>query len=79
MKRYGGDVSPKGDLEDAHAALKNELQILKEMTQGLPFEKFFGTQPLVRLQFIQEAAEFILNNSFEEKGKTQVNIICPCK
>lgn len=70
MKRYGGDVSPKGDLEDAHAALKNELQILKEMTQGLPFEKFFDTQPLVRLQFLQEAAEFILNNSFEEKGKT---------
>lgn len=69
MKKYGGDVSPKEDIEISYEILRNELEILKDMTSKLDFSKFFGDSPLVRLQFIQEAAEFILANSFKEKGK----------
>lgn len=69
MKRYGGDVTPKGDIEAAYATLLNEVQILKEITEPLDFSPFFGTNPLARLQFLQTAAEFILANSREEKGK----------
>uniref|UniRef100_UPI00261976E3 DUF3387 domain-containing protein n=1 Tax=uncultured Bacteroides sp. TaxID=162156 RepID=UPI00261976E3 len=36
---------------------------------GLVFDRFFGNNDLARLQFIQEAAEYILANSVERKGE----------
>ena len=69
LKHYGGEITPQGDLEEACGLFKNELQILKEMTNGLDFAPFFGTNALLRLQFLQEASEFIMANSTEEKGK----------
>lgn len=68
MKRYGGDVSPKEDLVVAHEILANELQILKEMMSKLDFTPFFGDDDLKRLFFLQQAAEYILANTVEEKG-----------
>ena len=69
MKRYGGEVPPAEDLDIAHSVLQNELQILKEMLSKLDFDPFFGDKDLVRLQFLQTAAEYILANSVEKKGE----------
>lgn len=69
MKKYGGDVTPEGDVQKAQGAFKNELQILKEMLKDINFKPFFGTNALERLQFLQYAAEYILANSFKEKGR----------
>ena len=69
MKKYGGEVGPQEDLDAAHEILKNELQLLQERLSGLSFKRFFGDNDLARLQFIQEAAEYILANSVERKGE----------
>ena len=69
MKKYGGEVGPQEDLDTAHEILKNELQLLQERLSGLLFKRFFGDNDLARLQFIQEAAEYILANSVERKGE----------
>lgn len=69
MKRYGGEVSTQDDLDIAYQVLRNELQILKERFDNLDFTPFFGTNDLARLQFIQEAAEFVLSNTVEKKGE----------
>lgn len=69
MKKYGGDVTPKEDLEVAHEIFANELQILKEMLSKLDFSVFFGDDHWKRLQFLQDAAEHILANTVEKKGE----------
>ena len=73
VKKYGGgsgeDNSSNDDVDIAHDVLKNELAILKDITNGLDFTPFFGKDALARLQFIQVAAEFILANSVEKKGQ----------
>ena len=69
MKKYGGEVPPAEDLEIAYGILGNQLQLLKEMLSKLDFMPFFGNNDLVRLQFLQEAAEYILANSVERKGE----------
>ena len=69
MKKYGGEVGQQEDLEVAHEVLQNELQLLQERLSGLVFDRFFGNNDLARLQFIQEAAEYILANSVERKGE----------
>lgn len=69
MKSYGGDMSPREDLEVAHEILQNELQLLQEQLSGIVFDRFFGNNNLARLQLIQEAAEYILANSVERKGE----------
>lgn len=69
MKNYGGDMSPREDLEVAHEILQNELQLLQERLSGIVFDRFFGDNNLARLQLIQEAAEYILANSVERKGE----------
>lgn len=68
MKKYGGDVSPKEDLDVAKEIFSNELQLLKEMLCKLDFKAFFGDNSMVRLQFLQNAAEYILANTVEKKG-----------
>ena len=76
MKKYGGnDVDPKDDVNAAHSVLQNELQILKEMTHELDFSPFFGDNALKRLQFLQEAAEYIIANSVQEKGKVSFDTL----
>lgn len=72
MKRYGGEITAGDDLDSAHESLQTELQTLKDMTQGLNFNDFFGDKPLARLQFLQMAAEFIMDNSVQEKGKVSL-------
>jgi len=71
MKRYGGDGgdTPKDDVETALKIFRNELKLLQEMTSKLDFSPFFEDNALLRLQFLQTAAEFILANTIEEKGK----------
>ncbi|MCI7484208.1 MAG: HsdR family type I site-specific deoxyribonuclease [Prevotella sp.] len=68
MKKYGGDVTPKEDLAVAHEIFSNELQIIKEMLVKLDYTPFFGNNNLARLQFLQNAAEYILANTIEKKG-----------
>lgn len=69
MKRYGGDVSPKDDVEVAKEMLINELHSLQDETHGLDFTPFFKGSALARLQFLQTAGEYLLANSVSQKGK----------
>lgn len=69
MKQYGGDLSPKEDLVLAHEILQNELKLIQEMLSKLDFKPFFGDNDLKRLQFLQDAAEYILANTVERKGE----------
>lgn len=68
MKKYGGDPTSKEDLEVAHEIFSNEVQILKEMLKGLDFTVFFQENGWASLQFLQDAAEYILANTVEKKG-----------
>ena len=72
MKRYGGDESPVDDLDAAYDIFTNELQLLKEELSKLDFTMFFKGSDLNRLQFIQNAAEYILANSTEKKGQASL-------
>ena len=49
--------------------MQNQLQLSKELLAKLDFSPFFGTNDLARLQFLQEAAEYILANTVEKKGE----------
>lgn len=69
MKKYGGDPTPIDDLEVSHEIFANELQILKEMLAKLNFSQFMEGKKLQKLQFLQDAAEYILANSVEKKGE----------
>lgn len=69
MKQYGGEINSKEDLDIAHGILKNELKILQDRMSKLDFTPFFGNDDLARLQFLQDAAEYILANSVEKKGE----------
>ncbi len=71
MKQYGGGGLPdEHDVEQAYKVLVTELTILKDMCTELDFSPFIKeTFPLVRLQFLQKAAEFILLNSVEDPEK----------
>lgn len=68
MKKYGGNPTSKEDLEVAHEIFSNEVQILKEMLKGLDFTVFFQDNGWASLQFLQDAAEYILANTVEKKG-----------
>ncbi len=61
MKKYGGgeDING-GDINLAYGAFLNELKILKQITHGFDFSRFFGDNPLARLQCLQDAVEFLL-------------------
>lgn len=72
MKRYGGDITDGADLDKAHESLQVEIKILQDLTHGLNFNDFFSDKPLARLQFLQAAAEFIMDNSVQEKGKVSL-------
>lgn len=82
MKQYGGDeegeggrnggTGDKSDVDMAHEILINELQCLRKETADLDFKPFFSNNPMARLQFLQTAAEYLLANSVEEKGKVSL-------
>lgn len=70
LKKYGGEGGTDvGDMEAAHQVVANELDILKKMLHPVDLAPFFGENALARLMVLQAAAEFILANSFQEKGK----------
>lgn len=73
MKKYGGDVTPSGDVETAHEALRDRLSTLRELCQNLDFTPFFGTNPLKRLIFLQTAAEFVMAQSGNSGKKGEVS------
>lgn len=68
MKKYGGggDDITGGDVALAYEAFLNELKILQQITHGFDFSRFFGDNPLARLQCLQDAVEFLLME--ETKG-----------
>lgn len=63
MKKYNGDSVDVEDEQAAYAIFQNEMSILRGLMQNLDFEPFFSDSALRRLQFLQEAAEYILVNS----------------
>lgn len=63
MKKYNGDSVDVEDEQAAYAIFQNEMSILHGLMQNLDFEPFFSDSALRRLQFLQEAAEYILVNS----------------
>lgn len=69
MKKYGGggDDTGKSDVDVALSILREELQILKDLTSGLDFTPFLNGEPLQRLMFLQTAAEFVLAQPGSEK------------
>ncbi len=75
MKEYGGEGNggdkgnEKEDLSWALEVLRNELSVFKERLAALNFDEFFKGTDLDRLQFLQEAAEYILAHSVEEEKK----------
>jgi type I restriction enzyme, R subunit len=69
MKKYGGEVTPKEDLDLTHEIFSNELKVIQEMLSKLDYKPFFGDNNLARLQFLQNAAEYILANTVEKKGE----------
>ncbi len=69
LKKYGGEITTQEDMDIAHQILQNELKILQELLDKLDFTTFFNGGDLSRLQFIQEAAEYILANTVEKKGE----------
>lgn len=69
LKKYGGEIMAQEDMDIAHQILQNELKILQELLDKLDFAPFFNGSDLSRLQFIQEAAEYILANTVEKKGE----------
>lgn len=76
MKRYGGDDdNPADDVELAYQAFANELKILKQISHGYDFAPFFGDNPLARLQCLQGAVEFLLQE--DAKGVTYENSVKP--
>lgn len=69
MKKYGGEETQKEDLAVAHEIFANELKLIQEMLAKLDYTPFFGDNNLARLQFLQNAAEYILANTVEKKGE----------
>ena len=62
IKEYGGEqFGPSDDdLDTAYTVFVNELNTLRGLTQSLDFSPFFSETPLVRLQFLQQAAEYVM-------------------
>lgn len=76
MKQYGGEGEDKvEDIEAAHSTLANQLDILKKLLHGLDFTPFFENDGVVRLLFLQNAAEYILSRSVKEKGKPSFDTV----
>lgn len=63
MKKYNNGSVDVQDEQASYSIFLNELHILQGMMQNLDFHPFFEDSALRRLQFLQEAAEFILVNT----------------
>lgn len=62
IKAYGGEQfgPTEDDVEAAYTVFVNELEGLRALTQNLNFSPFFASDPLTRLQFLQQAAEYVM-------------------
>lgn len=70
FKKYGGEGGNGGDdVESALAIFRNELQTLKDMMHHFDFSPFFNGLPLERLQCLQNASEYILNQPKKNEQK----------
>ncbi|MCD8287971.1 MAG: HsdR family type I site-specific deoxyribonuclease [Porphyromonadaceae bacterium] len=79
MKKYGGDEYDGGekaeeDIAVAHNILRQELRTLQGSFSELKFDRFFKGTNLDRLQFLQEASEYILAHNTKEEGK--ISFLC---
>lgn len=63
MKKYNNDSVDIEDESLAYNVFQNELHILQGLMKGLDFAPFFTDSAIQRLQFLQQAAEFILANT----------------
>lgn len=63
MKKYNGDSIDISDEATAYSIFRNQLSILKGLVNGLDFNAFFTDSAMLRLQFLQNAAEYILSHS----------------
>lgn len=63
MKQYNNGMVEIQDEQYSYSIFVNELHILQGMMLGLNFQPFFEESALRRLQFLQEASEFILAKS----------------
>ncbi len=63
IKQYNGDSVDISDEQTAYSIFSSEMSILNGMMQNLDFSPFFVDSAIRRLQFLQEAAEYILANS----------------
>ena len=69
IKTYNGDSIDLSDEASAYAIFQNELDILKGLVQGLDFNTFFSDNAMQRLQFLHNAAEYILSHSAKGTAK----------
>ena len=69
IKTYNGDSIDLSDEASAYAIFQNELGILKGLVQGLDFNTFFSDNAMQRLQFLHNAAEYILSHSAKGTAK----------
>ena len=73
MKQYGGgSKEDKTDLDVAHEALMMSLRILQAMLPELNYKQFTDGDPMQRLQFLKQAAEYIFANSYEPSKEEKV-------
>ena len=66
-KYGGGGKFAQDDVDAAYGILLNELSSLKELTNDLNFDPYFGNDAAIRLQFLQTASEFVLDRDGEKK------------
>lgn len=71
LKQYGGDSgSNEDDVDAAHEALQNELKSIEEIISGFDLSPFLKSDvPLIRLQCMQNAAEYILSQPKRPEDK----------
>lgn len=76
MKQYGGgEQIGQDDVESSLAVFRNELQILQDMMYNFDFSTFFEGSPLERLQCLQFAAEYILNQPAKKDQKVSFHTL----
>ena len=70
LKMYGNEQeSNEDEIENTYKVLKNEISILCEFFHGFDFTPFLDPkcQPLIRLQCLQSAVEFVLSLTKNDK------------
>ena len=74
LKTYGGeggDGTTERDVNEALKILRRELDILKTMCHKLDFAPFISGSGPEKLQFLQNAAEFVLSDPEKKDGEDE--------